>query len=116
MNKKYKSKFIPDFEDENRVLKHSDSKKGEALFELFLRQTDQNNKALRSAFLGSIREYFDIDPRIATLSPIAKSLESHIKASDNLAPGPVSVEYSHLKNLSENDTHDLAGVLQIRTA
>ena len=96
------------------VLKHSDSKKGEALFELFLRQTDQNNEELRSAFLGSIREYFDIAPRIATISP--KSLESHIKASDNLAPGPDGVEYSHLKILSEDDIHDLAGVLQIRTA
>ena len=52
MHNKSKSKTIPDFEDENGVLMHSDSEKGEALFERFLRQTNQNNEAERSAFLG----------------------------------------------------------------
>ena len=65
---------------------------------------------MRNAFLGSIREYFDNDLQIETILP--KSLESHIKASDDSAPGPDGVRYSHLKNMSEDDIQDLAGVLQ----
>ena len=43
MHNKHKAKKIPDFADENGLMLHSDREKGEAFFERYLKQTDQNN-------------------------------------------------------------------------
>ena len=110
MHNKAKSRVIPDFADENGVMLHSDSEKGEALFERFIRQTDQKNEAERSTFLSTIREYLEDEPQFAIVS--SESVEAQIKASDDSAPGPDGVRYSHLKNLSEEAINDLTEVLQ----
>ena len=110
MNNKRKSRSIPDFTDENGVLMRSDSEKGEALFERYLRQTDQNNEEERVTYVRRLRAYYDDDPSNVEVLP--DIVGHHIKCSRDSAPGPDGVRYSHMKSLTEKEITELTGVLQ----
>ena len=47
-----------------------------------------------------IKAHFKDDPRIADIRP--EVVEHHIKSSEDTAPGPDGVKYSHLKALNDD--------------
>ena len=67
MQNKKKSKSIPDFTDDNGVWMSTDCEKGEALFERYRKQTDQENEQERLTFVRRLRAHYEDDP-----SPLQK--------------------------------------------
>ena len=113
MNNKKKVKGIPDFETEDRIWVRKDDEKGEALFQRYLRQTDQKNEDERKALLYDISAHYEATNHRQYLSPnIKDNVKNCIKYAKNTAPGPDGVRYTHMKSLEDNSIQDLAEVLE----
>ena len=110
MQNKRKARTIPDFTDDNGVWLHTDSEKGMAFFERFVKQTDQKNEEERAMYVSRIRAYYEEDTSTVEVQP--HIVKHHIKCSGDSAPGPDGVRYSHMKTLSEKEVIELTAVLQ----
>ena len=110
MNCSKKAKEIPDFRREDGVWVRTPEEKGTALFDRFLRQTDQANEEERKTLLGSLQQVYE-DELMMPHDPIKTDvLQGVIAQADESAPGPNGARYSDFKTLGEDDHQHLTNM------
>ena len=100
MQNKTKSKNIPDFTNDRGVWMRNDCEKGEALFERYTKQTDQQNEDERLMYVRRLRAHYEDDPSSVEIRP--DIVRHHIRSSCDSAPGPDGVRYSHMKGVKKS--------------
>lgn len=101
MKNRQKSKTIPDFQREDDVWVRSDDEKGEALYQRYLKQTNQDNEVERRNILNNLQMEFEGHASDISLTP--EAVKYTITSGKDTAPGPDGLRNSHLKQLSEGD-------------
>ena len=100
MKNRQKSRTIPDFQRDDDVWVKSDEEKGEALFDRYLKQTNQDNEVERRNMLNSLQ--MDFEGHIP-VQLYKEDVQCTIKILKDTAPGPDGLRNSHLKQLSEKE-------------
>ena len=109
MARKTKPCTICDFQSEDGTWAKTDQEKGEALFNRYLQQTDQQNEDERRNLLSAIRRQFEDE--IFSFSLEESTVEKNISHSANTAPGPDGVRFSHMKELDDDGVSQLTALL-----
>ena len=94
MKNRQKSRTIPDFQRDDDVWVKSDEEKGEALFDRYLKQTNQDNEVERRNMLNSLQ--MDFEGHIP-VQLYKEDVQCTIKILKDTAPGPDGLRKSHLK-------------------
>ena len=76
MKNKHKTKTIPDFQREDDIWVRSDEEKGQALFERYLQQTNQDNEIERRNLLNGFQMNFQYD--VSDISLTAEEVNSGV--------------------------------------
>ena len=100
MKNRQKSRTIPDFQRDDDVWVRSDEEKGEALFDRYLKQTNQDNEVERRNMLNNLQMDFE-GHRPERLD--LEDVKCTIKILKDTAPGPDGLRNCHLKQLSEEE-------------
>ena len=109
MARKTKPSTICDFQCDDGTWAKTDQEKGEALFNRYLQQTDQQNEEERRNLLSAIRRQFEDE--IFSFSLEESTVEKNISHSANTAPGPDGVRFSHMKELDDDSINQLTALL-----
>ena len=99
MKNKHKTKTIPDFQREDDIWVRSDEEKGQALFERYLQQTNQDNEIERRNLLNDLQMNFHDD--VSDISLTAEEVKYYISSGKDTAPGPDGVRKAHLMQLDD---------------
>ena len=108
MNNKQKSRTIPDFQREDNVWVCSDEEKGEALFNRYMLQTNQDNEQERKDLMNDLRVKFNGEHSDISLTP--EAVKNLIMSGKDTAPGPDGIRKTHLMQLDEAGIEELTTV------
>ena len=111
MNGSKTHREIPDFRREDGIWVRTAEEKGNAFFQRFLQQTDQDNEAERVTLMRRLQYHYS-DELTEPHEVIEKeTLAKVISKANNSAPGPDGIKYADLKLLESQEMQSLADML-----